>query len=71
MFFKFKSMFNNMFSENCFCTLKEIQVGSHEFSRNREKLLLIVSHDLWPWNQKLLSMGFEILGLVFMKIVKK
>ena len=42
-----------MFSENCFCTLKEIQVGFHEFSRNRKKLLQIFSHDLWAWNQKI------------------
>ena len=25
-----------MFPENCFCTLKEIKVGSHEFSRNQK-----------------------------------
>ena len=50
-------MFNNMFSENCFCTLKEIQVGSHEFSWNRKKLLQIVSHDLWAWNQKIVIHG--------------
>ena len=51
-------MFNtDMFSENCFCTLKEIQVGSHEFSRNRKKLWQIFSHDLWAWNQKIVVHG--------------
>ena len=48
-----------MFSENCFCTLKEIQVGSHEFSRNRKKLSQIVSHDLWAWNQKIVIHGIS------------
>ena len=46
----------------CFCTLKEIKVGSHEISWNK-KLLLTVSHDLWAQNRTLLSVGFEILGL--------
>ena len=32
MFFNFN--FNNMFPENFFCTLKEMKVGSHEFSWN-------------------------------------
>ena len=30
-----------------------------------KKLLLMVSHDLWHGTEKLLSMGFEILGLGF------
>ena len=47
MFFNFN--FNNMFLENCFCTLKEMKMGSHEF-HGTKKLLLIVSHDLWAWN---------------------
>ena len=53
-----------MFPENryCYCTLQEIKVGCHEFSQN-QKLLLMVSHDLWHGTEKLLSMGFEILGL--------
>ena len=50
-------MFNNMFPANCFCTLKEIQVGSHEFSQNRKKLSQIVSHDLWAWNQTIVIHG--------------
>ena len=25
-----------MFPENCFCTLEDIKVGSHEFSRNQK-----------------------------------
>ena len=42
MFFNFN--FNNMFPENCFCTmtLKEMKVGSHEFS----------------WNQKIVADSF-------------
>ena len=43
-----------MFPENCFCTLKEIKVGSHEFSRNQK-----IGHR----TEKLLSVWFEILGL--------
>ena len=40
MFLNFN--FNNMFPENCFCTLKEMKVGSHEFS----------------WNQKIVADSF-------------
>ena len=44
--------------------LKEIKVGSHEFSGNEK----IVTHRWFPMTsgrgtEKLLSMGFEILGL--------
>ena len=47
----------------CFCTLKEIKVGSHEISWNK-KLLLTVSYDLWVQNRKIvILMGFEILRL--------
>ena len=38
----FNFNFNNMFLENCFCTLKEMKVGSNEFS----------------WNQKIVADSF-------------
>ena len=40
-------MFNNMFPENryCYCTLKEIKVGCHEFSHNQK----IVTNG-FPWS---------------------
>ena len=40
----------------CFCTLKEIKVGSHEISWNK-KLLLTVSYDLWVQNRKIVIHG--------------
>ena len=51
-----------MFPENCFCTLKDIKVGSHEFSRN-QKIVTDSFHDLWARKKKLLCMGFEFLWL--------
>ena len=58
MFFDFKVCLTT-----CFCTLKEIRewvpMNFHEI----KKLLQIASHDLWHGNKKLLSLGFEILGL--------
>ena len=38
-----------MFPENYFCTLKEVKVGSHEFSRNQK-----IVTDGFPW-----SLGME------------
>ena len=32
-------------------------MGSHEFSRNQNKMFLIVSHDLWAQNQKIVFHG--------------
>ena len=60
MFFNFKV---SVCLTTCFCTLEEIKVGSHEFSRKQE-----IVTDGFPWflgmeAKRLLSMGFEILGL--------
>ena len=33
------------------------RMGSHEFSRNQNKMLLIVSRDLWAQNQKIVFHG--------------
>ena len=60
MFFNFKVCLTT-----CFCKLKEIKAGSHEFFKGPKNCYrwfpLISGHG----TEKLLSMRFEILGLVF------
>ena len=41
-------------------------MGSHEFSRN-QKIVTDGFHDLWARNEKLFSMGIEILGLQYIE----
>ena len=53
-----------MFQEKCFCTLKEIKVGSHEFSRKWKIVTDSFSWALGTEPKNIVTMGFEILGLV-------
>ena len=59
MFFNFNF---NMFPENCFCTSKEMKWVPMNF-HGTKKLLPIVSMISGHGTEKLLSMGFETLGL--------
>ena len=52
MFFNFKECLTK-----CFCTLKEIYLGSHEFSRNQKVVTEMVFHDLWALNWKIVIHG--------------
>ena len=58
MFFNFKVCLTT-----CFCTFKDIKWVPMNFHGTKKIIVTDGFHDLWHGTKKLLSVGFEILGL--------